>query len=106
MSPRTTPNPGKFLFLPLFFFLTAFSLFNLSLSQEVPDTNDLELIFVYEHTRHGARCPSTSYNSLFINGVDEFKVSWEGEGDGELTLLGRREHYDIGVRNRLKYGKT
>lgn len=106
MSPRITLNSKKFHFLRLLYLLTTFTLFNLSLSQEVPDINDLELIFVYEHTRHGARGPSTSYNSLFINGVDEFKVSWEGEGDGELTLLGRREHYDIGVRNRLKYGKT
>ena len=24
--------------------------------------------------------------SLFKDGVDEFGVSWEGEGDGELTL--------------------
>ena len=66
---------------------------------------ELELIFVYQHVRHGARGPSASYNSLFINGVDEFRVSWEGEGDGELTLVGKREHYDIGVRNRHKYGK-
>ena len=69
------------------------------------DTKDLELIFVYQHIRHGARGPSASYNSLFIDGVDEFRVSWIGEGDGELTLVGKREHYDIGVRNRHKYGK-
>ena len=67
--------------------------------------DNLELIFVYQHVRHGARGPSSSYNSLFKNGIDEFKVSWKGEGDGELTLVGRREHYDLGVRNRLKYGK-
>ena len=66
--------------------------------------DDLELIFVYQHIRHGARGPSASYNSLFINQVDEFRVSWEGEGDGELTIVGKREHYDIGVRNRHKYG--
>ena len=69
-----------------------------------PDTKDLQLIFVYQHIRHGARGPSASYNSLFNKGVDEFRVSWAGEGDGELTLLGKREHYDIGVRNRHKYG--
>ena len=67
--------------------------------------DELELIFVYQHIRHGARGPSASYNSLFKDGVDEFRVSWEGEGDGELTLVGKREHYDIGVRNRHKYGK-
>ena len=69
-----------------------------------PDPDNLQLIFVYQHIRHGARGPSASYNSLFIDGVDEFRVSWEGEGDGELTLVGKREHYDIGVRNRHKYG--
>ena len=65
---------------------------------------NLELIFVYQHVRHGARGPSSSYHSLFKDGVDEFRVSWEGEGDGELTLLGMRQQYDIGVRNRHKYG--
>ena len=69
-----------------------------------PDPDNLQLIFVYQHIRHGARGPSASYGSLFIDGVDEFRVSWEGEGDGELTLVGKREHYDIGVRNRHKYG--
>ena len=69
-----------------------------------PDQKNLQLIFVYQHIRHGARGPSASYNSLFIKGIDEFRVSWVGEGDGELTLIGKREHYDIGVRNRHKYG--
>ena len=82
--------------------ISSLSLFNSKLKE---GEEDLELIFVYQHIRHGARGPSASYNSLFIDGVDEFRVSWEGEGDGELTLVGKREHYDIGVRNRHKYGK-
>ena len=86
----------------IFVFLSCLPSINSTLKE---DEEDLELIFVYEHVRHGARGPSASYNSLFIDGVDEFRVSWEGEGDGELTLVGKREHYDIGVRNRLKYGK-
>ena len=72
---------------------------------DTKEDDNLELIFVYQHIRHGGRGPSSSYNSLFKNGIDEFRVSWEGEGDGELTLVGRRQHYDIGVRNRHKYGK-
>ena len=88
--------------ISLILFVFIFSQFNCSININV---DDLELIFVYEHVRHGARGPSASYNSLFIDGVDEFRVSWEGEGDGELTLVGKREHYDIGVRNRHKYGK-
>jgi len=89
----------KFLFLQ---YLSIFMLFYLI---DTKEDDNLELIFVYQHIRHGGRGPSSSYNSLFKNGVDEFRVSWEGEGDGELTLVGRRQHYDIGVRNRHKYGK-
>ena len=89
--------------IPLFYIIISTSIIELK-AQEVPDIKDLELIFVYQHIRHGARGPSASYNSLFVNGVDEFRVSWVGEGDGELTLVGKREHYDIGVRNRHKYG--
>ena len=73
-------------FLPLLYLILSFFLFNLSFSKDQPDLNNLDLIFVYEHVRHGARGPSSSYNSLFKNGIDEFRVSWEGEGDGELTL--------------------
>ena len=89
--------------IPFFYTIISLTLTELS-AQEVPDIKDLQLIFVYQHIRHGARGPSASYNSLFIDGVDEFRVSWVGEGDGELTLVGKREHYDIGVRNRHKYG--
>ena len=88
--------------LPFFYLVITFYMIEIILAQ--PDIKDLELIFVYQHIRHGARGPSASYNSLFIKGVDEFRVSWVGEGDGELTLIGKREHYDIGVRNRHKYG--
>ena len=89
------------LFIP--FFIICFFKINAILNEE---QEDRELIFVYQHARHGARGPSAAYNSLFINGIDEFNVSWKGEGDGELTLLGRREHYDLGVRNRHKYGEN
>ena len=94
----TTKNFISFFYLTIYFYLIQI------IYAVDPDSENLELIFVYQHIRHGARGPSASYNSLFIDGVDEFRVSWEGEGDGELTLLGKREHYDIGVRNRHKYG--
>ena len=103
-------NQSKKVFFTIFqtlsivLFVSLFSFINQTLNSDNIN-EDLELIFVYEHVRHGIRGPSASYNSLFINGVDEFRVSWEGEGDGELTLLGRRQHYDLGVRNRIKYRK-
>ena len=61
-----------------------------------------ELIFVYEHARHGARGPSSSYNSIFENGTDEYEVKWDY--DGELSSIGKIQHYFLGIRNRLKYG--
>ena len=88
-----------------FLLLQYLSIFMLFCLIDTKEDDNLELIFVYQHIRHGGRGPSSSYNSLFKNGIDEFRVSWEGEGDGELTLVGRRQHYDIGVRNRHKYGK-
>jgi hypothetical protein len=59
------------------------------------------LIFVYEHVRHGARGPSSGYQSYFEDGVDEYKIKWGY--DGELSAIGKRQHYFLGVRNRLKY---
>ena len=65
------------------------------------DEEGRELIFVYEHARHGARGPSSSYNSIFENGKDEYEVEWEY--DGELSSIGKIQHYFLGIRNRLKY---
>ena len=62
-----------------------------------------EPIFVYEHTRHGARGPSSEYKSLFDNKTfyDEYNIHWDGDGD--LTLKGKMQHYILGIRNRYKY---
>jgi hypothetical protein len=62
-----------------------------------------EPIFVYEHVRHGARGPSSEYQSLFNNKTfyDEYNIHWDG--DGELTLRGKMQHYILGIRNRYKY---
>ena len=63
--------------------------------------NARKLIFVYEHARHGARGPSSSYGAILNNGVDEYGVDWGT--DGELSQIGKRQHYFLGVRNRIKY---
>ena len=62
-----------------------------------------EPIFVYEHVRHGARGPASEYRSLFNNKTfyDEYNIHWDG--DGELTLRGKMQHYILGIRNRYKY---
>jgi hypothetical protein len=62
-----------------------------------------QLIFVYEHARHGARGPSSGFASYFKDGYDEYKIYWGT--DGELSPIGKRQHYYLGVRNRLRYGK-
>ena len=62
-----------------------------------------EAIFVYEHSRHGIRGPSSEYRSLFNNKTfyDEYNIHWEG--DGLITLKGKMQHYILGIRNRYKY---
>ena len=48
-------------FLPLLLFLISSSLFNTVLSkQEKPSTDNLQLLFVYELVRNGARGPIAS----------------------------------------------
>ena len=58
-----------------------------------------DIIFVFEHARHGARSP------LFADGntkyEDHFGTKWEGAS--LLTNVGKRTHYAIGIHNRIKY---
>ena len=58
---------------------------------------DDRLVFLYTHFRHGARAP------LDIN--DEFidKLGEKWTNPGELTGVGQRMHYLLGLRNRKKY---
>ena len=68
----------------------------LQISQCSPNSN---IVFVYEHVRHGARSP------LFADGnkhyTDHFGTKWEGPST--LTAVGKRTHYIIGIQNRIKY---
>jgi hypothetical protein len=56
-----------------------------------------EIVFVFEHFRHGAR------SSVFIDkyNIDIYDIKWIG--DGELTSVGMRMLYLIGVHIRDKY---
>ena len=56
-----------------------------------------EIVFVFEHFRHGAR------SSVFIDkhNTDIYDIKWIG--DGELTSVGMRMLYLIGVYIRTKY---
>ena len=57
-----------------------------------------KIIFVFEHARHGTRTPPFDEDSTYI---DQFGTEWEG--DGELTSVGKRLHYILGIQNRIRY---
>lgn len=57
-----------------------------------------KLLFVYEHVRHGARGPIFHSSKKYI---DQYGTDWGCSG--ELTWVGHRQHYVIGVRNRQRY---
>ena len=69
------------------------------LIQSIKNSQDSNIVFVFEHIRHWARSP------LFADGntnfTDHFGTKWEGAS--LLTDVGIRTHYAIGVHNRLKY---
>ena len=71
-------------------------IFNLLLMTLITKCNT-EIIFVFEHFRHGAR------SSVFIDkhNTDIYDIKWIG--DGELTSVGMRMLYLIGVHIRTKY---
>jgi len=74
----------------LLFFLISY-LISFSIS------DDDKLIFLYTHFRHGARAPQ-AVNSTFY---DMLGQRWTNPG--ELTGMGQRMHYLLGLRNRIKY---
>ena len=57
-----------------------------------------QFVFVYEHFRHGARGPC---NHLDSNGIDYLGVKWDTIG--ELSPIGMRMHYLLGIKNHYKY---
>ena len=59
--------------------------------------NEGRLAFLYTHFRHGARGPK-KLNDNFVDGVGEKWTSL-----AELTGVGERMHYLLGLRNRKKY---
>ena len=56
-----------------------------------------KLIFVVTHFRHGARAPQNINNSYY----DLLGEKWTNPG--ELTDMGQRMHYILGIRNRKRY---
>ena len=58
-----------------------------------------KLIFTALHSRHGARAPLNCDE----NAIDYLGEKWTNPG--ELTGVGQRMHYILGLRNRKKYVK-
>ena len=58
------------------------------------------LVFLYTHFRHGARAPTKVNKNLY----DNLKEYWTNPG--ELTGVGQRMLYLLGLRNRIKYIKN
>ena len=69
------------------------------LIQSSQGSSSSNIVFVYEHVRHGARSPLFAGGS--INYVDHFGTKWEGASI--LTAIGKRTHYILGIQNRIKY---
>ena len=63
-----------------------------------------KLLFVYEHSRHGNRGPGfggPGANPPNKENKDAFRIKWDG--NGEITNIGIRMHYLLGVALREKY---
>ena len=84
-------------FKNIFLFLLFFCFFGKSLLKE--EEPEEKLLFVLEHFRHGAR---GSYKSFDYNKWKDF-LNEKWKGAGELTQLGMRQHYLLGVSIRNKY---
>ena len=80
--------------MKLLLIITLIQLISFSISQ-----ND-RLVFLYTHFRHGARAPM----AIDGNFSDLVKEKWNNPG--ELTGIGQRMHYLLGLRNRIKYIKN
>ena len=80
------------------FFVLNFIIILFINSKELNDPNE-KLLFVWEHFRHGARQPYSSFDD--INWKDILNENWNGYG--ELTSLGMRMHYLLGISTKEKY---
>ena len=68
----------------------------LSIIKIITSQNNSKVLFVFEHCRHGAR----GMKDLF-NDKDILNEKWIGKE--ELSSVGLRQHYLLGVLMRKKY---
>ena len=92
--------------LNYFIYLTIiFSFFIVDNHCKKIEDKEEQLLFVYEHCRHGNRAPNDKKNGLYNreNKTDAYNVSWEAPG--LLTESGKLQHFFLGLRNKYKYNK-
>ena len=85
-----------------FILILFFSLFYTSLTIDNlinAENSEEKLLFVWEHFRHGARNPYTHVNKT--TWIDFIGVQWKNQG--ELSPLGIRSHYLLGISTKYKY---
>lgn len=92
------PSPQKNLFLFLFIIITLITLSSQKSPNEVEE-EDTDLLFVWEHARHGARGPYIKVDPK--TGLDMMGEKWVGSG--EITSVGMRANYLLGVSTKKKY---
>ena len=80
-------------------YLFIFSLLSASLAQE---EDEEKLVFLLTLFRHGARAPQKYYNQT--SHLDYILEKWDNPG--ELTPMGKRMHYALGLQNRERYIET
>ena len=83
----------------MFLFLIIFILNIILLISKKQNNEGEKLLFVWEHFRHGARGPYRSFDEE--NWKDLLNENWNGEG--ELSPLGMRMHYLLGISSKDKY---
>ncbi len=90
-------NQNKQIFILILFF----TLFHVILTIDNTNNEDEEekLLFTWEHFRHGPRNPYTQINKT--TWIDFIGVQWKNEG--ELSALGLRSHYLLGVATKNRY---
>lgn len=84
------------IFVILFFSLNQYNSKNLKQNPKNPED---KLLFVWQHFRHGARGPYVGVNPLTY--LDLLGEKWDGVG--ELTPLGMRMLYLLGISTKKKY---
>ena len=71
----------------------------ITLNSKYNHSSSDNLYFIFEHFRHGARA---TCEGKFVNNTDILNGKWIID-HGELSNLGRIQHYIIGAKNKLRY---